>query len=81
MAGNKQSGVTLRNTMIERYMNLYPFFTKEEAYDKWKEDMRANASKGGKARFEGKGFAHPDADPQTAGRKGGTISKRKPKNV
>lgn len=79
--GNTKGGKTLRNTMIAKYMSKYPDLTKEEAYEAWKADMRLNASKGGKAKFEGKGFAHPFANPSEAGKKGGTISKRRSKNV
>lgn len=69
----------LVESMIEKFMELNPGITREEAYELWCEDMRAKASKGGKARFEGKGFANPEHNPSAAGRKGGTISRRKKK--
>lgn len=43
------------------------------------EKMRVIGKKGGSVKGTKGGFAHPSADPRAAGRKGGSISKRKPK--
>lgn len=70
MAGTKAGAIKLRETMIKKYGS-------EEA---WREHMKAVGSKGGKHIHPNKGFAHPSARPDLAGRRGGQIS-RKPKKV
>lgn len=68
MPGNKSGAAKMKAKMIER-------FGSEEAWKAW---MRNNASKGGKVSSAetGAGFAHKDADPVSAGRKGGKVSRR-----
>jgi len=47
-----------------------------EAVREWQQSI---GSLGGKKTGVTKGFAHPNANPSAAGRIGGTISRRKPK--
>lgn len=64
MAGNAQSGVTLKKTMIKKYGS-------EEA---WKEHMRQNGRIGGTI-SRGGGFSHGD-NGRKFGALGGSRSKR-----
>ena len=68
MGQTPAGAIKARQSMIERYGS-------EESY---KEHLRTIGGKGGK-RSSGGGFAHPNSDPSAAGRKGGLISKRRPK--
>lgn len=65
MAGSKEGGIKLRQTMIEKHGS-------EEAWKAW---MRQNAAKGGKLGTTG-GFAANRELARIAGAKGGTISRR-----
>ncbi len=51
---------------------------KHGSYEAYLEDLRARASRGGKAKSATKGFGSDKARASKAGTKGGTISKRGP---
>ncbi len=76
----KSGGETLRNNAIAKIMREQPQLTRDEAYEAWKQQLRAKASKGGQHKHPNKGFAHPSHNPSAAGAKGGRISRR-PKKV
>jgi general stress protein YciG len=66
MAGNKQAGITLRNTMIARYGSV----------EAWRDHMRTIGAKGGSLGHTG-GFAANYELARIAGAKGGRISRRR----
>ena len=58
---------------VETMINKYG------SYEAWLEHLKSIGAKGG-ANGTGHTFAHGKADPAESGRKGGTISRRKPVN-
>lgn len=62
--------MSYKETMIKKYGSI----------ELWKAHLRAIGAKGGKNSV-GHEFAHGKADPAKAGKKGGTISRRRPKAV
>ena len=76
----KTGGETLRNNAIAKIIRESPYkLTRDEAYELWKQQLRAKASQGGKHKHPNKGFAHPNSNPEAAGQKGGRISRRRKK--
>ena len=63
----KKGASKYRETMINKY----------GSYDAWREHLKSIGAKGG-ANGVGHTFAHGKADPAESGRKGGTISRRRP---
>lgn len=78
----KSGGETLRNNAIAKIIAESPYkLTRDEAYEIWKQKLRAKASQGGKHKHANKGFAANRELASIAGSKGGRISRRRKKVV
>ena len=81
MAQTKIGGSKVRMTRIKNIMIKHPDLTFEEAEQVYKSQMSAIGSKGGSKTGVIKGFAANKERAVSAGRLGGSISKRRPKGV